>query len=152
MSHTHLIYHLIFRTKNSEPTITMEHDRMLYAYLFGVIKSLKGFTYRIGGTPNHIHILCTIPANIAVSDFVRDLKRSSSLYLLSDKMRPYFPLFSGWAAKYAAFSRSAWDTDQQVAYIRHQKEHHRWISFEEEFETFLQDDGLEVEEDFLFVD
>ena len=40
----------------------------------------KAKLYRIGGMPDHIHMLVSIPPTVAVSEFVRGLKFASSDY------------------------------------------------------------------------
>ena len=43
MSHISLTYHIVWRTKRSQRTITEEHERDLYAYIFGICKEKKWF-------------------------------------------------------------------------------------------------------------
>ena len=74
MSHISLFYHIIFRTKYSEPTISELNEQKLYAYISGIIKNKKSILYIIGGKSDHIHILVSIPPNIAISDFMKVLK------------------------------------------------------------------------------
>ena len=57
MSHTTTFYHIVFRTYYSEMSIPEEHERELYAYIFGIARKLNCQTYRIGGMPDHVHLL-----------------------------------------------------------------------------------------------
>ena len=41
MSYTHLLYHIVFRPKNSGPAINTEHENDLYRYIWGVVKQKK---------------------------------------------------------------------------------------------------------------
>jgi putative transposase len=72
MSYTQLLYHIVFRTKKSENTIPEQHERELYAYIMGIINKKKSKLYRLGGMPDHIHLLVDIHPTIAVSDFMKD--------------------------------------------------------------------------------
>ena len=152
MSHISHVYHIVFRTKYSENVIPFEHEQKLYAYLYGISKEQGGYTYRIGGMPNHIHILCSIPSTIQVSKFIMNLKRSSSLYLSSSEVSPFFPNFKGWAAKFGSFTRCTSSIEQQIQYIKSQKEHHKHNSFEEEYIALLREARVEFDERYLFVD
>jgi len=77
------LYHLVFRTKNSLPTIRQDHVNDLYAYITGIIKHKKSHLYRIIGVENHLHILTDINPSIAPIDFIRDVKVSFSLWMKS---------------------------------------------------------------------
>ena len=101
MSYTTSYYHIVFRTYRSEQTIPIEHERELYAYIHGIVKNLEGQTYRIGGMPDHIHMLVSLPPTMSLSSFVQRVKTDSSKWL---KMNPDFPVFRGWGTGYAAFS------------------------------------------------
>lgn len=101
MSYTQSYYHIVFRTKRSERTIREEAERVLYKYIytFSVNKGCKVF--RIGGMPDHIHILVGLPAMHAVAVYVKELKEKTSRWLRTSEL---FPLFDGWAEGYAALS------------------------------------------------
>lgn len=79
MSYTRFLYHIIFRTRNGKNSIPEQHEKELYAYIMGIINNKKSKLYRIGGMPNHIHLLVDIHPTIAVSDFVKELKEYSSI-------------------------------------------------------------------------
>jgi len=59
----------------------------------GTVNNLKGKLYRIGGMPDHIHILVSVPPTMALSEFMRRVKRSSSEWLITNT---HFPNFAGW--------------------------------------------------------
>jgi REP element-mobilizing transposase RayT len=67
------LYHIIFRTKDSKPTIKQNHVGQLYAYITGIIKNKDSHLYRINGIENHLHILTDMHPSIAPADFVREL-------------------------------------------------------------------------------
>jgi len=100
-SYRQILYHLVFRTKDSEKTLAQEHSKELYAYLTGIIKNKNCFLYRINGMEEHLHILCDLHPSIALADFMRDIKTSSSLWL---KQTGKFSKFNGWADGYAALT------------------------------------------------
>ena len=145
-SYRQILYHLIFRTKNSQDTLVPEHSRELYAYLMGVIKNKNCFLYRINGIENHIHILSDLHPSIALADFMCDIKASSSLWL---KQSGKFPNFEGWADGYAALTYSWRDKAMIVNYIKNQQEHHKKESFKDELRRLLKEHGIEIDEKYF---
>jgi putative transposase len=75
-SYRQILYHLVFRTKDSRKTLVQAHSRELYAYIMGIIRNKNCFLYRINGMENHLHILCDLHPTIALADYVRDIKTS----------------------------------------------------------------------------
>ncbi|MEE0805420.1 MAG: IS200/IS605 family transposase [Prevotellamassilia sp.] len=81
MSYTSLLYHIVFRTHCSVPTITEEYEKELYKFIYGFVKGKGCVLHRIGGMPDHIHLLLEIPPTYALSDFMRELKISARNYI-----------------------------------------------------------------------
>ena len=139
MSYTTSYYHVVFRTYSSEMTISPDHERDLYAYLYGIAKNLRCQTYRIGGMPDHVHMFVSLPPTLPLAEFVQRMKTDSSKWL---KANPDFPHFRGWGREYAGFSYSLRDKDMIVGYIMNQKEHHRKVSFAEECSALFEENGM----------
>jgi len=55
----------------------------------------------INGTDNHLHIITDLHPSIALSDFMRELKVSTSMWI---KEIGLFPEFDGWADGYGSFT------------------------------------------------
>ena len=149
MSYTNLVYHIVFRTYRSVPSIEEAHERELYAYIYGYISRHNGVLYRAGGMPDHIHILVSLPPELAVSEFVRGLKYATNKWL---KENPAFPAFSGWGEGYAAFSYSKDQIPIVKQYIINQKEHHHQVSFAEEYRKFILENGGIIDEKYFLKD
>ena len=75
---TSLLTHLVFSTKDREPLIVPEIKSELYAYLGGLTRELKGKSYGINGTSDHVHMLISLPPVVSVSDALRFIKSNSS--------------------------------------------------------------------------
>ena len=140
-SYRQILYHLIFRTKDSHRTLIPEHSRELYACISGYIRNKNCFLYRINGIEDHLHILCDLHPTNALADFMRDLKTSSSIWL---KQSGNFPNFNGWADGYAAFTYAWKDKDVIINYIKNQQEHHKYETFDDELRRLLKEHGIEV--------
>ena len=138
MSYTNLIYHIVFRTYRSIHAIEVTHEREFYAYVYGYTIRHRAKLYRIGGMPDHVHILVSLPPNLAVSEFVRGLKYATN----------------GWMRHnpYAAFTYSKNHIPIVKQYIINQKEHHRHTTFAEEYRQFILDGGGEVDDDVFLKD
>jgi REP element-mobilizing transposase RayT len=95
---------------------------------------------------NHIHILTDIHPSVAVADFVKEIKGSSSKWLGEKGL---FPGFKGWAEGYGAFSCSYWDVSKVTEYIKNQEEHHKKKSFEREFRRLILEAGLNIDEKYF---
>ena len=138
MSHTVLTYHIVFSTYRRKYIINIEHERELYKYIFYFSKYRDVFIRRIGGMPDHIHILCDIPAKLAVAEFVKLLKSETSKFMRDN---PHFPLWEGWSEGYGAFTVDASLREKRVAYIMNQKQHHSHICFDDEYKDMLTEAG-----------
>jgi REP element-mobilizing transposase RayT len=140
MSYVQLLIHAVIRTHKSEPALpTDEKITFLYREMWGIIHNKKGYLYRINSMPDHVHVLFTIPPTTALSDFMQALKGSSSKIL---KTVEGFEKFRAWGEGYAALSKSMEDKDKIIRYIINQQEHHRKVTFREEYEAFVKEMGL----------
>lgn len=146
-SHTNLLYHIVFSTKNREPFITKDVQPRLYEYIGGIVRGLGGVSLEIGGVEDHVHLLAKLRADKAVSDVLRDLKANSSGW-----MRKVFAEqrdFS-WQNGYGAFTVSASQVERVRTYIANQERHHKERSFREEFIELLKANQIEFDERYLF--
>jgi putative transposase len=140
------LHHLVFHTKSNQPTIKEESSKDLYNYIWGIVKNKNSKLLQINGIENHIHLLVDIHSSIALADFMRDLKSSSSTWI---KESGKFPDFIGWAEGYGSFTVSYQDKDRVIGYIKKQKEHHATVTFEEEYREILKENGVEFDEKYF---
>jgi len=140
------LYHIVFRTKHSFPTISQEHVNDLYGYITGIIRNKNSHLYRLNGVENHLHILTDMNPSIAPINFIKDIKVSTSIWMKSSS---FFPVFKGWAVGYGSFTCSYKDIDMLIDYIKNQQEHHKRISFEEEYRNLLSEYGIIPDEKYF---
>ncbi|MBR5436931.1 MAG: IS200/IS605 family transposase [Muribaculaceae bacterium] len=141
MSTVKSLYHIVINTKRREMTISEANKRYLYAYLFGIIKNYNCTLIRMNGIANHIHLLIDLSVEISLSNFMRELKRSSSIWLKSQ--RELFPTFDGWGKEYYAFSCGQSQVDSIVEYIKNQETHHNVATFEDEIANMASENLCE---------
>ena len=150
MSHTftHLLYHVVFSTKDRKRYIDAKLRPQLLAYLGGITRELKGKALTVGGTADHVHLLVSLPPTLAVADAMRVLKTNSSRWVHQEGPTPR-ALFA-WQTGYAAFSVSQSAREDVKRYIAGQEEHHRRMTFREEFLALLERHGVEFDERYLW--
>lgn len=144
-----LYVHIVFHIKNQNVKIRNEEKDELYAYMATIIKDNQSIPILINGTEDHVHILCVISKNIALSKLVEEIKRHSSRWIKT-KNRNYANF--AWQGGYAGFSVSQSLHDRTKNYILNQEEHHRKLTFKEEYILFLKQYGIDYDENFLWTD
>ncbi|MBQ0069131.1 MAG: IS200/IS605 family transposase [Bacteroidales bacterium] len=146
MSYSQLLYHIIFRTKNSKKAINQVNERLMYHYIYTQSENMGCTIYRIGGMEEHIHILVSIPPSICIADYVKQIKVSSSKRFCHSKE---FPEFGSWATGYAALTYTYRDKDIIIRYIMSQKDHHKVFSFRDEYLKLLEESGIKVDQKYF---
>ncbi len=146
-SFTNLLTHIIFSTKDRVPSIDAELKPPLLAYMGGIIREMHGTALSINVIADHVHLLIRLPPTLSLSDGMRILKTNSSLWV--HKKYSSHAKF-GWQAGFGAFSVSQSNVQAVSQYIAHQEEHHRKVSFQEEFLTFLKKHGIEYDERYIW--
>ncbi len=136
-THSSLHYHLVFSTKHREAIIDRDWRAELHSYLGGAVKGLDGHPEGIGGTADHVHLLVALKPAACLSDFMRELKKASSIWA-GESRCPGFQ----WQEGYAAFTVSASAREAVRSYIANQENHHRVKSFREELVEFLTKSGV----------
>ncbi len=142
-SYRQLLYHLVFRTKDSLPSINQEFAGQLYSYINGIVRNKNSHLYRINGTENHLHLLTDVHPSLALADFMRELKVATSMWMKGNGL---FPAFNGWSDGYGAFTCSYLDAGQVIEYIKSQQEHHKKQKFEEEYRKLVMESGIRIDE------
>jgi putative transposase len=141
-----IYYQIVFGTKYRNPTLTKKYEEELYKYIWGIIESRKCKLYRINGVEDHIHIMSDLNPTICLSNFVKDIKVASSLWM---KETGKFPEFEGWQEGYGAFTCSFKEKQNLINYIKNQKEHHQSETFYDEFKRLLIENGVQFDEKYL---
>jgi len=118
----------------------------LYNYIFGILQNKNCHVYRINGVEDHLHIATSLHPSVSLAALVKDIKLASSQMIKSNNL---FPGFEGWQEGYAAFTRSYSSLDNFVNYIKNQEEHHKKVSFLDEYKQLLEDHGVVFDPKYL---
>ncbi len=130
-----ILIHLVFSTKNREPFISRAIEPELHPYMASIFRALKSPSLAIDGTTDHVHILLSLSRIMKIADVVEEVKTESSKWIKT-KGREFRNFH--WQKGYGAFSIGQSNLSQLKRYIRGQKEHHRRVTFQDEYRKFLK--------------
>ena len=148
-SFTQLGYHVVFATKFRKTWIKPDKQSRIYQYVGGIVRDFGGSLLEIGGIEDHVHLLVNIPPTLTVSDAVRTIKASSSKWIHEHHVLD--SRFT-WQKGYAAFTVSYSHRPAVAHYIQTQEQHHKTLSFREEYMELLRRHNISFEERYLFED
>ena len=138
--------HLVFHVKQGGVVMRTEDLPEIFNCIGGIIRNMGGISFEIGGVSNHVHILCSLPKDICMSDFVRTVKANSSKWMKS--LDPHYAGFK-WQTGYGAFSVSYSLLYRTQRYIQNQEKHHRKHSFGDEIRGIFDKLHIEYDERYL---
>ncbi len=147
MSYVTSYFHCVFSTKDRRPFITTDLQERLWPFLGGIARENKMRALSIGGVADHVHMLLSLPATVPIAKAMQLIKGGSSKWVHETFADQH--LFS-WQVKYGAFSVSVSQLDKIVDYIENQEEHHRKVTFQEEFIALLKKHNIDYEERYLW--
>jgi len=147
MSYISSYFHCVFSTKERQRLITPTLRERLWSFLGGIARQNKMKAIEIGGMEDHVHILLSLPSTLSIAKALQLIKGGSSKWV--HETFPDHRMF-GWQVKYGAFSVSVSQLDTIIQYIKDQKEHHRQMTFQEEFIALLKKHRVEYDERYLW--
>jgi REP element-mobilizing transposase RayT len=147
MSYTSLLYHIVFSTKNREPSLEPGMRPRLFEYMGGAVRGEGGIALAINGVADHVHLLARLRQDKAVSAVIGAIKANSSGWI--HRTFPTYANFA-WQTGYGAFTVSASQRGNVCHYIDNQEEHHRLRTFQEEFLAFLKAHEIEYDERYIW--
>ena len=140
--------HLIFSTKNRFPFLTDKVLRAeMHAYLAEMLRTHGCETLIVGGVEDHAHSLFALSRTLPIASVVKEVKRTSSGWIKERSRR--LPKFH-WQGGYAAFSVSQSNLQEVIRYIENQEEHHKRVTFQDEYRAFLKAYGVECDERYVW--
>jgi len=143
-----VLVHIVFSTKERRALLQNSDLRNeMHRYLAGISSKLDCPAIIVSGSTDHLHLLANQSRTITLAEWVKELKRASSLW--AKKKNPQWGLFQ-WQAGYGAFSVSQSQKVRVQEYIRTQEEHHRQMSFQDELRQILKKHGIAFDERYVW--
>jgi REP element-mobilizing transposase RayT len=143
-----VVLHIAFSTKHRARFLNDADARpRLYAYMAGVLQNIGCEPILINGVEDHVHILCNLSRTVTVAKLIEEAKRSSSIWL--KEQGPAYRDFY-WQGGYGAFSVSPSNVESVREYVTTQEEHHRTLSYQDEFRILCRKHGIEIDERYVW--
>jgi REP-associated tyrosine transposase len=135
MSYVKIWIHAVWRTKNDNKILTDYIRKQLFLHIKENAKEKGIYVDFINGHYDHVHCLLTLNADLSISKTMQLIKGESSFWanknnLLNTKIE--------WADEYFAVSASESMIDKVREYIKNQYEHHKNVTFQEEYDEFMK--------------
>lgn len=135
IEYNNLYTHFIFTTLHRLPLISDEHRERIEKYITGIVNNNDSQLYAIYANPEHVHFLTSRSPKLSEVDLANIIATSSQKFINQTKLcNEQF----AWQESASAFSVSKSDVDKVCKYILKQYEHHRKVSFSEEYEDFIK--------------
>jgi REP element-mobilizing transposase RayT len=138
--------HIVFSTKHRRPQIKPDVQPRLFEYIGGIVRNHSSALIAAGGMPDHVHLLVSVGRTLSVADLLRLVKSNSSGWIRDEWGNADF----SWQDGYAAFAVSVSNLDDVRAYLANQEQHHRRLSFQDEFRALLKRHDLEWDERYVW--
>ena len=144
-----ILLHTVFSTKDRRPFLQDTALREeLHRYLGGILKELDCQPIVVGGVEDHVHLLSVLSRTCTPAEMVKELKRGSSLWI---KSRETSLKDFSWQNGYGIFSIGFSQIAAVRTYIAHQQEHHRKLSFQDEFRLLLRRYAIAYDDRYVWV-
>ena len=145
---SNVLVRIVFSTKDRHPLLSDPTLRVaMHKYLAVVSVELRCPVITIGGVEDHVHMLARQARTITLAGWVRELKRTSSLWV---KDLPAGSNVFQWQAGYGAFSVSQSRSAAVERYILRQEAHHGTVRFQDEFRTLLDRHRIAYDERYVW--
>ncbi len=130
-----LYTHFILITKNRYPFISEKNRERIEKYITGIINNNHSKLYSIYANPEHVHFLVSRSPKLSEEALATIVADSAESFINDNRLST--GAFK-WQESASAFSVSKSDVDKVCKYILNQPQHHRKVTFAEEYDKFLK--------------
>jgi putative transposase len=147
-SFSNILVHIVFSTKHRVPCLKDGLRQRLHAYMANTVRNLENCeAYRVNGVEDHVHLAVRLSRTVTIADLLQHVKANSSRWLKEqDEALEKF----AWQKGYASLSAYYGGLDKLLAYIDRQEEHHRTVTFQEEYIQLLKEHGIPYDERYMW--
>lgn len=129
-----------WHTKDSLPLLTPRVEPLAYRHLRKKICDTAGvFVHEIGGTETHVHLAVTVPPTLLISEFIGQLKGSSS-HAVNEEAGLRGKVLQ-WQTGYGVVSFGTRQLNWVKDYILRQREHHAAGRIQDRLERITEMDA-----------
>jgi putative transposase len=135
IEYNNLYTHFVFSTLERQPIIPECNRVRIEKYVTGIVNNNLCKLYAIYANPDHMHFLVSRSPSISEEILATVVADSSERFINENELsKDYF----SWQKSASAFSVSKGDVDKVCKYIFNQPNHHRKVTFAEEYERFVR--------------
>lgn len=145
-TYTQIYIQSVFTVQNKLSLIRQEWKEELYKYITGIVQNNGHKLIALNGMPDHLHLFIGMKPNQSLSDLMQDVKGDSSKWIHE---KGFVKGRFEWQAGFGGFSYSISQIDAVVKYINNQVQHHKKISFIEEYLDFLEKFQVSFDERYI---
>ncbi len=132
--------HFVWSTKERYPYLTDEIRSKVFEHIRQNARTKGIHIDFINGYVDHVHCLISLGTEQTLSWIMQSIKGESSFWINKNKLtKARF----AWQDEYFVVAVNEKDLASARRYIAKQEEHHKTVSFDDEFEGFLRRAGFE---------
>ncbi|MGM5469885.1 IS200/IS605 family transposase [Flavobacteriaceae bacterium LMO-SS05] len=148
MANTYTQIHIqaVFAVQGRQSLIKNEWKDEMYKYITGIIQNNEHKVLQINGMPDHIHILLGMRPTQSLSDLMKQVKQDSSKWINN---KGFVNRKFSWQAGFGAFSYSKSELANVINYIKNQEQHHKIITFQDEYLQLLKEFDIQFDERYI---
>ena len=146
-TYTQIYIQVVFAVVWRQGLIRPENKEEVHKYITGIVRNKGQKVLAINSRPDHLHMLLGMEPDLAVSDLVREVKKSSTSFINS---KGWVKGRFSWQKGFGAFSYSRSSLDAVISYVQDQDRHHSKRSFKDEYLRLLRKFDVAFEEKYVF--
>ena len=132
--------HLVWSTKERFPYLNDDIRSEVFEHIRANAREKGIFIDFINGYVDHVHCLISLGSDQTIAGVMQAIKGESSFWINKNHLtKARF----AWQEEYFVVSVATSEIDRVRKYIKNQEEHHKAVSFDQEFESFLIKAGFE---------
>jgi REP element-mobilizing transposase RayT len=135
IDYNNLYTHFIFTTIHRTALILEKHRERIEKYMTGIVNNNDSQLYAIYANPEDVHFLVSRSPNISEVNLATVVATSTQQFINQNKLCDFK---FAWQESASAFSVSKSDVDKVCKYILNQPEHHKKVTFADEYDKFLK--------------
>ena len=146
-TYSQLYVQIVFAVKYRQSLITPEAKSRIEQYICGIAANNHCKPFSIYCNPDHTHLFVSMKPKVSCSEVVQRIKSGTSSFINQNHLLPYH---FEWQTGFGAFSYGKSQTDAVCKYIQNQSNHHKKVSFRNEYIALLKAFEVEHDDQFLF--